>query len=826
MPAVLSSLLADYPAPAGVWDEMMSGGGTLRPHWERLAASLNKLGVPGLTSCAGQARQSIAENGVTYNVYGDPRGMDRPWEFDPVPFVIPPHEWAVLEKGLIQRARLVNAVLSDLYGPQTLLREGALPPGIVLGNPAYQFACQGLRPSEDTWLHLYAVDLARGPDGGWWCFADRTQAPSGSGYVLENRIVLSRSMPDEIRDLQVQRLSGFYRIFRENLLRHAPRRSGADGPPRVVLLTPGPMNETYFEHAYLSRYLGFPLVEGGDLTVRDRRVFLKTLEGLQPVDVIFRRVDDSFCDPLELRQDSFLGVPGLLEAMREGNVSVANPIGSGLAESPALMAFLPALCKRLLGQELLLPNTATWWCGQRKEREHVIANLDDFVIKAALSDKSSVPVFPSELSGPEKAKLIARIRKDPHQFVGQEKITLSEAPVWTGSGLKPRPIALRVYLAAAGDSFMVMPGGLTRVSVSPTIPIVSMQSGGGSKDTWVLADGPVSHQSLLTPGPQRRAASPTLTDLPSRVADNLFWLGRYAERAEILVRLMRVLITRLTDDNVSEGPETTGLLMRLLVPLEIIPKAPAKPLLLEKYEQEALNILFKKDRPGGLHTGLSQLRRAAWLVRDRLSLDTWRILTELQQELPPEGTAMALDDSLGLLNRLIRSLSAFAGMVMENMTRGHGWRFLDLGRRLERSSALLLVVREALKEDPAGQYLLMPLLDIADSAMTYRRRYFAHAQRDAVLELLLTDESNPRSAHFQIQTIREHLAHLPPMPGRSNPGAKHRMTEELSRRLRALDAEAAPETLTPVLTELVASVWQLSDRLAHVYFSHAGARIS
>ncbi|RYD38704.1 MAG: hypothetical protein EOP86_00015 [Verrucomicrobiaceae bacterium] len=825
MPHVLPSLLADYPTPAGVWDEMVSTGGALRPHWERLAASLNRLGVSGLTACAGQARQSIAENGVTYNVYGDPRGMDRPWEFDPVPFVIPRHEWEVLEKGLIQRARLVNAVLSDLYGPQTLLRSAALPPGVVLGNPAYQVACHGLHPPEDTWLHLYAVDLARGPDGGWWCFADRTQSPSGSGYVLENRIVLSRSLPDEIRDLHVQRLSGFYRVFRENLLRQAPRRAGADEPPRVVLLTPGPLNETYFEHAYLSRYLGFPLVEGGDLTVRDRRVFLKTLEGLQPVDVILRRVDDSFCDPLELRQDSFLGVPGLLEAMREGNVSVANPIGSGLAESPALMAFMPALCRRLLGEDLLLPNTATWWCGQRREREHVISNLDHFVIKAAFSEKSAPPVFPSELTRVEKAKLIERIRRSPHHFVGQEKITLSEAPVWTGSGLKPRPIALRVYLAAAGDSFVVMPGGLTRVSVSPAIPIVSMQSGGGSKDTWVLSDGPVSHQSLLVPDPGKRAAAPAVTDLSSRVADNLFWLGRYAERVEVLVRMMRVLITRLTDENGAEGPETTGMLMRLLVPLEIVPKVPAKPLLMEKHEREALNILFKKDRPGGLHHGLSRLRHGAWLVRDRLSLDTWRILTELQQELPPEGTVMALDDSLGLLNRLIRTLSAFSGMVMENMTRGHGWRFLDLGRRLERAAALLLIVRGSLQIDPAGQYLLMPLLDIADSAMTYRRRYYSLAQRDAVLDLLLTDESNPRSAHFQIQTIREHLAHLPPMPGRSNPGLKHRMTEELASRLRGIDTEAPPETLTPVLTELVSSVWQLSDRLAHVYFSHAGARI-
>lgn len=804
---------------------MVASDGSLRPHYQRLASTLNRLGPTGLAACADQARRSIAENGVTYNVYGDPRGMDRPWEFDPVPFVIPPHEWAALEKGLVQRARLLNAVLADLYGPQRLLKEGALPPGIVLGNPGYQFACHGIRPPEDTWLHLYAVDLARGPDGRWWCFADRTQAPSGSGYVLENRIVLSRSLPDDIRDLQVQRLANFYRIFRDNLYRVAPNNIRLEGP-RIVLLTPGPMNETYFEHAYLSRYLGFPLVEGGDLTVRDRKVYIKTLEGLQPVDVILRRVDDGFCDPLELRQDSFLGVPGLLEAMRAGNVCVANPIGSGLAESPALLAFLPALCRRLLGEEILIPNTATWWCGQRKEREHVLANLDTFLIKGALSDKSGNPIFPHTLSGKERAALVEKIRKSPQHYVGQEKITLSEAPIWTGTEFAPRPIALRAYLAAAGDRFIVMPGGLTRVSVSPNIPIVSMQSGGGSKDTWVLSEGPVLHQSLLTPDTRHRVSERTINELPSRVADNLFWLGRYAERAEIVVRIMRVLVTQLTDDTMVENPVTAGLLMRLLVPLEMLEKAPKAPLLLEKYDREALNILFKKEQPGGLVHCIGNLRGAAWRVRDRLSLDTWRILTELQQELPPEGTVSELDNALVLLNRIIRTLSAFAGMVMENMTRGHGWRFLDLGRRLERASSLLLLVGSTLKEDPEGRHLLRPLLDIADSAMTYRRRYFAHAQTNAVLDLLLREKENPRSALFQILSINEHLAYLPAMPGRTDPGQKQRLTAELASQLRALNSDGPPAQVVGQISEITQSVYRLSDRIAHVYFSHAGARIS
>ncbi len=810
-----SPLLADYPTPSAHWDEMLAPSGALRPHYQSLAATLARLGPQGLALCSQQARRSIAENGVTYNVYGDPRGMDRPWEFDPVPFVIPSHEWAALEKGLTQRAHLLNAVLSDLYGPQLLLKQGLLPPGLVLGNPGFQFACLGLRPPEDTWLHLSAVDLARRPDGRWCGFADRTQTPSGSGYVLENRIVLSRSLPDDIRNLHVHRLANFFRVFRDNLSRLAPHPAQPHGP-RIVLLTPGPLNETYFEHAYLSRYLGFPLVEGADLTVRHRKVFIKTLEGLQQVDVILRRVDDAFCDPLELRQDSFLGVPGLLEALRAHNVLVANPIGSGLAESPALLAFLPSLCRHLLGEDLLLPIPQTFWCGQRLARQHVLANLDSLLIKGALANKPSNPIFPRLLSSPDRAALIQKILRDPHLYVGQEQITLSQAPIWTGQALAPRPVALRAYLAAAPGGFLVMPGGLTRASASPNTPIVSMQSGGGSKDTWVLSDRPVPHLSLLSPGPQARIPHRALSQLTSRVADNLFWLGRYAERAETLIRLLRVAATQHADPSAPENPLAPSLLLHLLQPqTPLAPPDLGRPLAL---------LLFNQNHPDGLAAALANLRRAAWSVRDHLSIDSWRILAELQQELPQNSPH--LDDALLPLNRLIRGLSAFAGMAMENITRSHGWRFLDLGRRIERSDAILDLLHRALLVDPSGQSLLGPLLDIADSTMTYRRRYFAHAQTDAVLDLLLREEENPRSVSFQIHAVADHLRHLPSMPGRSHPGLKQQLVGQLRLRLRDLDPAAPPAHLAATLRELTHSLHRLSDRIAHVYFSQVGAHIT
>ena len=347
-------LLSDgYPHTAGFYDEMSAAPGVLRPHWDEFIHSLSALGDQELARRWQTARQRIRENGVTYNVYGDPLGMDRPWNLDAIPLMIPRSEWSLIEAGLIQRARLLNLILADLYGPQRLLHEGLIPPALVFANPGFWRPCHGVSVSGNTYLHLLAVDLARGPDGDWWVISDRTQAPSGAGYSLENRIVMAETFPDLFREFHVKRLASFFRSFRDTLLRLSPVTRDN---PRVVLLTPGPFNETYFEHSYLARYLGFTLVQGGDLTVRDNRVFLKTLEGLKQVDVILRRLDDSFCDPIELRSDSFLGVAGLVEAVRAGNVTVANALGSGLIETSAFMPFFPGLSRQLLGRRTEAPD--------------------------------------------------------------------------------------------------------------------------------------------------------------------------------------------------------------------------------------------------------------------------------------------------------------------------------------------------------------------------------------------------------------------------------------------------------------------------------------
>src|SRR4051812_5331496 len=616
-------LFARYSPTPGVYDELSTAPGCLRPHWMKFAQMASKVGRPELASRSEVARHKLRDNGVTYNVYGDPQGMDRPWEFDLIPLLISPSEWSKIEEALIQRATLLNKLLIDLHGPKILLREAGFPPSLLFANPGFLRPCSGLPVPNQTYLHLLAVDLARAADGQWWVLADRTQSPSGAGYALENRIIASRALPAEFRDCQVQRLAPFFRYFRENLMRLAP---AGRTDPRIVLLTPGPHNETYFEHAYLARYLGFQLVEGGDLTVFDGNVYIKTLEGLQRVDVIVRRLDDSFCDPLELRSDSFLGIPGLVEAARSGNVTVANALGSGLVETPAILGFLPGLCELLLGEELKMPSVATWWCGQAQPLQYVLDNFDSLVIKGAFSLRSRTPVFADRIEKLEKQKLLEDLNSRPSEFVGQEMLKLSTTPALTPDGLEPRPMVLRTYIAASGDSYVVFPGGLTRISGAIEKPVVSMQSGGGSKDTWVLSERPVPPVSLLSSGSGLVRVGRSAAEIPSRVADNLFWLGRYAERLENFARLIRTFVSRWTDESGPDAQVTIVPLVELLVALkmveDVVPIAPAR------IETAIRSLVFDSQRVPGIKDTLLRLRSTVWTVRDRLSLDTWRIFNQ------------------------------------------------------------------------------------------------------------------------------------------------------------------------------------------------------
>ena len=838
-------LLSDgYPETAGFYDEMFAAPGVLRPQWDTFINAVSGLGAEELAGRWQTARQRIRENGVSYNVYGDPLGMARPWNLDVIPLIIQPSEWSRLEAGLIQRALLLNLILADLYGPQQLLHGGQIPPALVFANPGFWRPCHGLPVANDTYLHLLAVDLARGPDGQWWVISDRTQAPSGAGYSLENRIVLAETFPDLFRKFKVTRLASFFRSFRDTLVQLSPMKREN---PRVVLLTPGPFNETYFEHSYLARYLGFTLAQGGDLTVRDSRVFLKTLEGLKQVDVILRRVDDGFCDPIELRSDSYLGVSGLVEAVRSGNVAVANALGSGLIETSAFMPFLAGLSRRMLGEELKLPTAATWWCGQPKALSYVLENLDSLVIKPAFPSKGMEPVFGGRLGRDARSRLVERIQESPHEFAGQELLSLSAAPVWSEEdGLTPRRVVLRVFLAASGDSWVVMPGGLARVSPSIDTPVVSMQRGGGSKDTWALSNRPVGNFSLQRPRDEPVELNRGVAgDLPSRAADHIFWLGRYAERSEHLARMLRTILIRLTRQAFAAeaaGPEWDSL-MKLHECMESphtrLPKdkdeAGEHSDRLRDMEGEILSRIFEEQRSDSLAAILKRAGRSAAQVRDRLSGDLVRIVNQFSDLTRGAGDApwgyVSVGDALAVLNDSIGALAALRGIEMENIVRGPGWHFLSIGRRIERSIHLVELLRTIIVPlTPQTWRALEMLLEVGDSLMAYRSRYFTVLQPAPVLDLLMNEELNPRSLAFQMKDLFEHCHTLSGMPsGAGWPIHKQRKLQEAAYNLFRADVQSlcvpGPDGTRERLDELLAQVEvalpALSNAITHAYFSHA-----
>ncbi|RTR21536.1 hypothetical protein EJ903_09030 [Azospirillum griseum] len=820
-----------------VYDEMVTGQGRLRPHWQNFMSTLGPLDAEQMAVRWEEARRLLHQNGVTYNIYGDPNGMERPWPLDMMPLLLPAHEWKAIESGLIQRASLLNAILTDLYGPQTLTRYGRLPPAVIHADPGFRRAVHGIRVPNDVHLHYYAADLARAPDGRWWVLSDRTQAPSGSGYALENRAVMAKVLPDSFRHCQVERLAPFFDTFKETLLSLSPRQER----PRVVLLTPGPYNETYFEHVYIARYLGITLVEGADLTVRDRQVFLKTLSGLERVDVILRRLDADFADPLELRSDSSLGVAGLIEAVRAGNVVMANAMGSGLMESMAMKSSLPTLCRHLLGEELRLPSVASWWCGNDAERAYVIDHLPGLVIKPAFPALGFEPIFGASLSSAERTTLVEKIKRRPWYYVAQEQMALSTAPVWQDGKLQPRPLVLRVFLCATpSGGYTVLPGGLTRVSSEPGRLVVSMQRGGGSKDTWVLSArrsevAPSQPRAALATEPTPVVARPAANDLPSRVADGLFWLGRYAERSEGAVRLLRATQSRLTDGNTPGASAQLRCLLHLLAAAGMIPQDMARvDANGGRGLRDALySAVVDPDHPNSLRSQVVRLHRSAYSVRDRLSMDMWRVVSTIdRQSLPPKQRL----DAAALLLRmddLMTSLAAIAGLEQESMTRGPGWRFLDVGRRIERALHIVWIMRgvriaELDRQDESVQSAtLSVLLELGESVMTYRSRYLTSVQRTPVLELLLADETNPRALAFQLAALERHISALPNLGAGSTSdptGGALAIVAAGRSVLRKSASLRTSEALHTTLDTLAMTLPDVSNFLAHAYFSHAFAR--
>jgi uncharacterized circularly permuted ATP-grasp superfamily protein/uncharacterized alpha-E superfamily protein len=826
-----ASLLAGYKKQDDAYDELLADDRSLRPHYAKLFGALGGFDQAELRHRHETCGRFIHEQGITYHVYGDPRGLERPWQLDPIPFVMSPDEWHSLEKGLIQRATLLNKILADCYGNQDLIRSRWLSPALVFAQPDFLRPCHGVRMQRNLYLHFYAADLARSPDGRWWVISDRTQIPTGAGYALANRLVTSRIFPESFRENNVHRLAGFFRTAQETLAQLAPRHSDR---ARVVMLTPGPHNETYFEQAYLARYLGYMLVEGQDLTVRDNCVFLKTLSGLERVDVILRRVDDDFCDPLELRNDSILGVPGLGEAVRAGNIVVANALGTGLLQSPAFMSFLPGLCRHILGEELKLPSVATWWCGQKSAQKYVLENLDELVVKQAFRSHLRIPDPEKKLTDAQRAELRRRIEFDPDLFVAQEHVQLSTAPSWEDGGLVARPVSLRVFLVAQGDSYSVMPGGLARIAPAAGGQFISMQRGSSSKDAWVISETPVEEITLLHGTSQSVELRRTGNNLPSRLADNFFWLGRYSERADATSRLLRSALLRFNPERAGgELPVLAPLLQTLAVQGQLpeVLEDPDWPQNAEAFEAELLATIFDPDHAGSLHQIVDYLQRLAMLVRDRTSNDMWRVLNQLGRQLtsPAEKSVMLAGDAVSVLNQALLCLAAFHGLARENMTRAQAWRFLDIGLRLERAIYLGTLLDATLRSvDAENPSVLEAVLEVADSSITYRSRYNLLPTLPAVFDLVLLDDKNPRSVLFQVEQLTKHFERLPREREDAAGSGKSilqkclaRLRNSDSRELASLKADFQTSNVGQTIQQTLRDLPKLSDTIATSYFVHS-----
>ncbi|MBL8377995.1 MAG: circularly permuted type 2 ATP-grasp protein [Burkholderiales bacterium] len=809
-------ILAAYPPAAARYDEMLEAPAQPRPHWKPLFDELLATPPKLLRERALEIDRQVRENGVTYNVYADPAGTDRPWDLDLLPQILPHDEWAGIAAAVAQRADLLNRLLADAYGPQRLIADGLLPAALVHGNAGFLRPCHGIVPPGGVYLHVYAADIARAPDGRWWVVADRSQSPSGAGYALENRLAISRAFPHLFRDLRVQPLARFFATLRDSLAQWAPSEGEA---PLIVLLTPGPYNETYYEHALLARYLGFPLVEGGDLAVRDGRVWLRTLSGPQRVHAILRRQDDDFCDPLELRSDSALGIPGLTEVVRRGNVLVANSLGSNLIESGAMLGYLPRICEHWLGQPLAMPSVATWWCGEAAALEEVEERLSDLVIKPAYPQLRGEVVFGQDLDGAGRERLLSAMHAHPDRYVAQEMVRISQAPVWGRSEaahLTAGAVGLRVYACATASGYVVMPGGLTRVATGPDARVISMQRGGGSKDTWVLSQGPVSDFSLI-----RRAVSAvdlvrSPHNLSSRIAENLFWFGRYAERSDNTARLLRVALGALVD----ASPERPGREWR---PIAALCRSwgllPAEAATSRDMAEVALRRAVADASVAGLAGCLGQLFRVAFQLRERLSVDNWRTLNRMVQRLARwQQRSPSLAEALSELDQATLSLMTLAGFALDGMTRDQGWRFLTIGRRVERAQFLAAALGHALGEGEDAE--LEWLLELADSIVTYRSRYMARPQWLPVLDLLIRDETNPRSAAYQLLGLADTLRRLSENFGECGSARVEPLCEALFALRPANDLVPGAPALAAFMQRFGRESWAIAETLEQRFFSH------
>ncbi len=824
-----------YQSIDGLLDDARAADGSINPQWRYLLDSLQDLGPDVLSEREQKARRILRDDGATYNIYSSDGHPSSSWELDPVPNIIGSEDWARIEAGLLERAELFNLLLRDLYGPRSLLRHGALPPEALFSHAGFLRACQGIKLPGEHELILHAVDMVRQHDGSMCVLSDRTQAPSGAGYVLENRTVMSRVFPSLFRDSHVHRLASFYQRLRLKLTSLSPYGD----VPLVALLTPGGQSMTYFEHAYLANYLGFSLVQSGDLVVRNSHLWMKSLDGLKRVDVLLRRVDDIYCDPVELRSGSQLGVPGLLEVVRAGRVVIANPLGSGVLENPILLKYLPKISSYLLGREPRLGSVKTYWCGDDEDLKFVMANIRRLIIKPAYRGGGVASVWGGSLSDAEIDQLLATIHSKRYQYVAQERLEKSHVPSFSKGVLQPRPTILRTFSVATDSSYIVLPGGLTRIGTAPQGRIISMESGSPSKDTWVTASEPErTVDEDLSPQTALVAQASPLLSLPSRVVENLYWMGRYAERAETSLRLLRTVFMLLNGEE-RVGRNARHILLQTVT--RVTATAPgfinASEQLLANPDEELLRVITDGGRTGSIKSTLNSMLSSADESKELLSTDTMRVINDLRDaldQLDLELTAGLTSAPEESLDPLVTALAALSGLMQESMIRGVGWRFMELGKRIERALQTINTVRGLMTTVAAEgdqSILLLALLISKEVLITYRRRSRERQGIGLGLELVLLDGSNPRSLIFQLERLQRHLTQLP----KAEPASGELEEEEralldaitqlkLSRMPQLLESNSEKyENLDTLMHDLEALLRDFNRFVSDKHFDHRAA---
>ncbi len=789
--------LAGYRPAPGVADELYDRDGVMRPVWKPFVERLCAMSPEETRERFERGNQYLRDAGVYFRQYSNDPLQEREWPLSHVPVLLHESDWTTICEGLTQRADLLEAVMADLYGPGRLVSEGHLPAELVAGNPHWLRPMVGVAPRGGHFLHFLAFELGRSPDGSWLVLGDRTQAPSGAGFALENRVATTRIFPEHFAGERIHRLAAFFNGFRAALT----GLGWSNGMLRGAgILTPGPANDAYYEHTYIARYLGIPLLEGEDLLVRNGQAMVRTIEGPQPLGVLWRRIDAGFADPIEFNPTSRIGAPGLMEAVRFGNLAMVNALGSGALETRAMLAFLPRIAEVLQGGALKIPNIATWWCGGTAERDYVLENVERMMIGPALSVDLPFTVDAATALGGRLRKaahmpIAEWLRSGAEELVGQEAVTLSTTPAWceteAGGELRPRPMTIRVFAARGPNGWSFMPGGYARIGLEGDTTTLSMQSGGAVSDVWIVSDTPVPQPSLVESpkGEFRRSGEGTL---PARAADNLFWLGRYVERCEDATRLIRAYHLRL-----AAAPEPDDRLLKALSDfMTQIGFEPTRPV------------------PEALIDRIDMAQNCSFKVRDRFSTDGWLALKDLAQS--AHGmveTARPGDDAARAMGVLLRKITGFSGLVHENMYRFSGWRFLSIGRAIERADALLSMLVAFTEPDlPPGALDLA--VEVGDSVITHQRRYRVATNRDTVVDLLALDADNPRSVLFQLNRLRRLLEELSNAAEGGRPGPILRLVMPLTTRL----AVVLPDEVTQEeLAGIRGTLFQVSDRITQTY---------